>query len=298
MSAKDAAILAEESYDVCLPGTLPADQVALVETIHRKFLQVLGESLTEALDIPVKTDLIGVEQCERAEFAGSCDPHGCRISLPSSRGPRAILDFTPGFLHRILAILIGAADQVALPERSITGIERHIVRECLDRFIEKLREAWAAAGVRFEPVSFAGEADKPLDEIGLGAALVITSIIHFGAAGETFRLAVPPLLIRLAAAGLKPAAPPPAAGPVLLNALNKAALQVEAILGGPSLRMRDVIGLAPGKVLMLGAPGNCSVECVVNGVPKFRGELVSSGRNQAFQIDAPIESRSARTRAQ
>jgi flagellar motor switch protein FliM len=79
--------------------------------------------------------------------------------------------------------------------------------------------------------------------------------------------------------------------PLLLDAMLTAEARVEELLSGSSLCMRDLLALAPGKVLALGPPANCSVECVINGVSKFRAELISNGRNQALQIGAPIEIR-------
>jgi len=274
------------------PSALPDDRVLFVETIHRRFLQSLSRRLTESLETPVTAELSGTEQMRFADFLASCHGESCPIALNAkARAAQAILELTPGFLHRVLALLIGAPLQESRPERSISGIERHILRECVDGITTDLREIWASQGVEFEPDSIARE-DEPAASLPPdGSAVVATFQVSFGGSQESLRLALPALMVRLAAEGMHETIAPSSAAsrPMLLEALRAAEVRVEAVMSGPSLRMRDLVGLAPGQVLMLGAPANCSIECTVNGVSKFRGELVSSGRNQGFQIDAPIE---------
>jgi len=285
-------------YDAVTPGALSADQIAFVEGIHRKFLQALARRLSNDLETALATDLTAIEQMPFSDFFGSRDENACLISLHAgAAGCDAILELTAGFLHRVLARLIGAPENAARPERGLTGIERHIVRECIDNVILDLRETWAGYGVNFEPASIPGEEEPPADSALAGSAVVAAALLSFGDAQESIRLAVPALMIRLASAGQSGAATASAtpARPVLLEALRRADVRVEAVMGGPSLRMRDLLALAPGQVVMFGPPANCSIECLVNGVSKFRGELVSNGRHQAFQVESPIAPPSSRT---
>ena len=281
------------AYDICTPGILPVDQIGFVESIHRKFLQSLARHLGDCLETAVATDLAEVEQMRFTDFVDSCSGDACLIPLNAGPGVgRAILDLGPGFVHRALGILIGAPENAAQPARGITGIEQHILRECFDTVVRDLRETWAGHQVVFEPGAMAAR-DELAQSTGDGRAVVVTSLLSFGGTQESMRLALPALLVRLAVTGRSgiKAVPPPATRPQVLEAMRKASVRVEAILGGSSLRMRDLLALEPGQVLTLGPPANCSVECIMNGITKFRGELVSNGRNQAFQIGSPVETR-------
>jgi len=276
---------------------LPADQLAAVEAMHRKFLQSVARRLGDALETSVSTDLSGIEQVDFSDFLRSCDGSACLIPLQAgARDSRALLELTPGFLHQVLALLIGAPEDAERPQRGITGIERHILRECVDNLISDLRETWASRGVHLEAASIAQD-DAPDERPVLeGPAVVFQSVLRLGGSEESVRLAVPALLVRLAVMGrqAKEAPPPAAARPVLLDAMLTAAVRVEALMSGPTVRMRDLLALTPGQVLVLGPPANCAVECGLNGLSKFRGELVSNGRSQAFQIGEPIEPRDSR----
>jgi flagellar motor switch protein FliM len=264
---------------------LPADQIGFVETIYRRFLQSFARRLGGTLETPINTDLVGIDQMPFSDFLNSCDANACQVSLNAAAGAsRAILELGQGFLHRVLAVLIGAPENSVRPERGITGIERHTLSECIDALILDLRETRAAYRVNLGAASIAEDEEQAQLPVPEGGAVVVTSVLQLGGSQESMRLAVPALMVRLAAVGLhKAKAPlPTASRPLLVEALRVAGVQVEAMLGGP------------GQVLMLGPPANCSVECVVNGVAKFRGELVSNGRNQAFQVESPIEPRSSR----
>ncbi|MGA3040332.1 MAG: FliM/FliN family flagellar motor switch protein [Bryobacteraceae bacterium] len=280
------------AYDVCTPGNLPVDQIGFVEAIHRQFLKSLARRLSDSLETPVGTDLAGIEQMQFPDFLSSCNGDACLIPLSAGpHGGRAILELSPGFVHRALGILIGAPQSAPGTERRVTGIERHILHECFDGIVRELRDAWASHGVGFDPEPTA-QGDEQAQPVTEGSAVVINSLLTIGGAEDSMRLAVPALLVRLAVKDASPTMPAPqAVRPQVLEAMREAAVRVEAVLGGASLRMRDLLTLETGRVLTLGPPANCSVECVINGVSKFRGELVSNGRNQAFQIGAPIECR-------
>ena len=317
------------AYDLCPPGILPAGQMAFAESVHRGFVQSLARRLSDCLETPVSASLAGIEQTPLAGFINSRGAGACLIPLRAgardSRAskelaqdgePRAatssaeflpfmaaregaplcaFVELSAGFVHRALGILIGTPASATAPERAITGIEQHILQECFDSAILALREAWAAHQVDFEAAP-ATESERPDESIPEGSAVLVNASVTLGGSAESIRVAVPALLVRLAAteADAPPAAAPAASRPALLDSLRNAAVRVEAIVGGSSLRMRDLLALQPGQVVTLGPPANCSVEFVINGLRKFRGELVANGRNQAFQISSPIESKTSR----
>jgi len=269
------------------------DQIGLVETIHRKFLQSLVRRLGDSLETAVTADLAGIEQIPFSDFLNSIDAGGCLIPLNAApSGGRAVLELSPGFVRRVLGILIGAPDNTPRPERLVTPIERHILSECFDNITLDLREAWASHRVKFEPEPMVqgGEQVQPAME---GIAIVVNSVLSLDGSTESIRLALPALLVRLAIKDSSAkVVPAQAAGrQLVLEAMHTASVCVEAVLSGPTLRMQDLLSLEPGRVLALGPPANCSVECVINGVAKFRGELIANGRNQALQIGSPIEIR-------
>ncbi len=286
----DPGIAGTNPYAVCVPGALPVHQIAFVDTIHRKFLHAMERRLGTALEIPVSAEQGTIEQAPFAEFVSASEPDACMIPLIATPGGDAILELSPGFVHGLLNVLIGAPENAQRPGRSITGIERHILRECFEGMVAELKAAWSAQGVTFDCGTPMEPETSPVLE---GSAVVITALFTFAGVQEPIRLALPALLVRLAAkeANAAPVQSHTTARPLLLAAMRTATLRVEAILGGASLRMGDLLALEPGQVLTLGPPAKCSVDCVINGVSKFRAELISNGQCQALQIVLPIEPR-------
>ena len=104
---------------------------------------------------------------------------------------------------------------------------------------------------------------------------------------ETFRIAVPAFLARLAALQSASATAEEAPAPVremILGALRRANVSVEAVLSGSTLRMGDLLAMEPGHVLMLAQPAGSPLECRINGKPKFRGEWIRHGNRQALEL--------------
>jgi flagellar motor switch protein FliM len=53
---------------------------------------------------------------------------------------------------------------------------------------------------------------------------------------------------------------------------------------GPTLSIGDLLGLREGNLLTFDFPVDRPIELVVNGAPKFTGQVVSTGRKRACQI--------------
>ena len=56
------------------------------------------------------------------------------------------------------------------------------------------------------------------------------------------------------------------------------------MLRGTSIRIRDLIDLTPGRILMLGTSPGPAFECLVNGTLQFTGELGANDGKYELQI--------------
>jgi flagellar motor switch protein FliM len=71
----------------------------------------------------------------------------------------------------------------------------------------------------------------------------------------------------------------------ILRFLREGLLTVEARLEGPTLSVRDLLRLSEGHLLTFDFPVERPVEVLVNGTHKYTGQVVSTGRKRACQID-------------
>ncbi len=67
--------------------------------------------------------------------------------------------------------------------------------------------------------------------------------------------------------------------------IKPAELSLDGRLEGPTLSVEDLMELAEGDVLAFDFPVGRPLDLVINGKLKFRGNVVTSGRKRAFQIE-------------
>ena len=275
-------------YSSCPPGLLPAEAVTLFTDLMESYLRGLARGLSEYLEVPVGAGLDGPVQLSRAQFLGAAQTDVCRLTLDLDGGRgQAFFGLSPGLVTRILGILLVIPPDMQPAQReAVTDIEIHVMRRFFETLTGELRRAWESIhmGFAMRPVEPTDEKPADSEEDPL---LVLNCRIKFAAGEETFRLAVPALLVRLAVldrereAALKPGIAP---YPGMLNILRHASFELEAVLEGSRLRMSDLLAIQPGEILMLEQPIGAPVQCRVNGKVKFRGELIQTGARRALQV--------------
>ena len=288
------------AYDVCNPDRLPADRMAFVEGIHQQFLQAFGQALTGLLDAPVKATPAGIEQWPVAGFLKESATDACvgTLDLSPTRG-QAWVGLSTRLVFRVLDILLGAPQTTAPSVRTtITEIEQHVLHEFFEVLIAALNNAWTPSGISLRKASIgtAGEARQTAQPDG--TALVLNGKVKIAEDEETFRVAVPVLAVRLAALQneqnpTSEVAGEAAARAALLEVVSGATVQLEAVLGGSSIRLGDLAAMQPGQILVLTQPAGAQLDCLVNGKAKFRGEWVAHGDRHGLQVDAVVDSAAA-----
>jgi flagellar motor switch protein FliM len=200
----------------------------------------------------------------------------------------AYLALGHNFVSTALELLLGApAEVAATPRQSLTEVDLHVLQELLERVVDELRGAWqSTCGASLRLVStdlaepFAGAQPDGRSD------LVLTAEITLRESAATISLMVPSVLVRLASEQVRESITVAAAANrrALLDALDAASLEVEAVLPAGDIRIRDLLCLKPGSILALPCPADAPIEGHVNGVAKLQGELVNSGKSVAFQV--------------
>jgi flagellar motor switch protein FliM len=279
---------ARAAYDVCMPGMIPRHQMALLETIHSKFLQSWAAELGAQLRTPVAGEHRQFRPMLCSDFLAEYGRAGCLVTLDVHPPPgKVILALPAGLLLRVVASLIGApADEVSSGRTSLTTIEMHILREFFENLIRSFGAPWSAyhAAFRLKEIQAAGSSNGGGDTESM---VVLESSLRFGEDEELLRAAIPPLMVRLAAneGRQQPGANQSSVRDDLRAALGTAKVELEAVLAGSSMRISDVLALQPGEIVMLAQPVNARLECRINGLLKFRGELIHSRERAALMLE-------------
>jgi len=270
-------------YQVCDPGELPSGQMARVRAIQETFLRAFAETLALRLETPVTAEIVSTEPLSGSEFLKSSDELGYLLTFEAERvRGQAFIALSAGLLAYLLRVLLEAPEAPADGSRAVTEIELHILREIFESLALEFAEAWKPSGIAFRWTPDAGEATA-----GLGTMLVFHCQLTLDNSQQFLHIAVPAFLARLAALESMPGAEEGAPGEVreiIFNALRRANLGVEAVLAGSTLRMKDLLAMERGHVLMLAQPVGSPLECRINGKPKFRGEWVAQSDRQALEL--------------
>jgi flagellar motor switch protein FliM len=296
MSAQES-ILDEPLYAPLPAGQLASNAVATIEELHQAFLKSAQNEMAELLQEPVTMKFQGAKQAPAAASMRGTSNGDRAIELDlAPLGGSAYLVFPPALLFRTLDILLGTPPAAPSEDdnessRTVTGIELFILREFFEVFAKAMRTAWgqvSPAAFTLKASSF--EEDGPaVPEEGSECALVLRSGVEMGGLSGDFVLALPTFVARMA--HLKSAVTvgrgddaEPVGGGILRN-LGSATLSLDAVLQGGTIRIRDLLAMAPGQVLTIGNSEESSFDCLVNGTQQFTGSLVPSGERCALRIE-------------
>jgi flagellar motor switch protein FliM len=274
----------------CAPGFLPAAQVRFAQEIQEDYHRSLGSVLSAYLEAPITIASREPRQLPAEEVLKSAGDDVWFLSFAAECTESPVLLALPGgLLRRALGILISLPTDVAPEGKPVTEIELHVLREFGDLIVQELVRSWAGNNLDLKASSWPPLPSADFAAGGDSVLLVLESTMRFGEKEEAFLLAVPVMLVRIAAAEI--GAVRGATGvshDERLDALAGAVVQVEAILEGAPIRMKDLLTLHGDQVLKVSRPVGSPFLCLLNGKPTFVGEMTSAGLRQAFQIESVI----------
>lgn len=277
------------SAEVCRPELLLPGQVDLARRAFEKFLGGLVMLFPGYLYLPAEIRFAGAAQQPLKLALSEAGNGPCTVFLElSSFQNSAYLSLGHNFVCTALELLLGAPAEVSgAPRESLTEVDLHVIQGLVERVADELRGAWqSTCGVALRLVStgpaeqFAGA--EPDDR----SVLVLTAGITLRESADSIRLVVPSVLVRLASGQVRESAATAAAAnrQALLEALDAASLEVEAVLPAGDIRIRDLLRLKPGSILALPCKADKPIEGRLNGVAKLQGELVNMGKSVGFQV--------------
>jgi flagellar motor switch protein FliM len=282
-------------YEPLVTGQLARDSVEVVDRIHRLFLKTAEAELAELLQLPIK---MIPQETEQSTFSDSLrDSSGGDRVIALDLSPVsgcAFLSLSPALLFGVLDILLATpGDQRDNSGRSVTAIELHVLRELFDLLARTLAETWK----QFYPSAFRQipTSDEGLEQLvaaaGTDRAVVVNASVELNGEAAGFRLILPTCLARMAELRLKTEAAsrtgPEAIDNAIFERLGDARLDIEVVLQGAGIRIRDLLDLKPGRILVVGSSTGSPFDCLVNGTRQFGGSLISQDGGFGIQIGVP-----------
>ena len=278
-----------ESAEVCRPELLSPGQVELARRAFEKFLGGLSTLLTGHFCVPAEIRFTGAAQRPLTQALKEAGSGPCTVLLELSSFQNSVyLALGHNFVCTVLELLLGApAEVTGAPRESLTEVDLHIVQGIVEQVADELRGAWqSTCGGSLRLVSTHLAERFAVEQPDDRSVLLSTAEITLRESEATIGLVVPSVLVRLASGQVRESATVAAATnrQTLLDALDGASLEVEAVLRAGDIRIRDLLRLKPGSILALPSKADAPVEGHVNGVAKLQGELVATGKSVGFQV--------------
>jgi flagellar motor switch protein FliM len=270
---------------------LPQSQIALLHSMHEDFARTLAASLSLYLRTDFSGSITGVRQLSYDEHEREMATPTCLLSfrMEPYQG-QALVELTPTVITPILDLALGGNGKPESDlDRQITEIEEQMLEGIFGVIARDLSAAWRAAGpIHF---SFAGLEKNRQSPKGLAANEAVTATgmeLRLGDKAGKINLAIPSIVLRM----VQHEVDPPGKGRggdqretiVERRLAGALKLEVECALTGASVRLRDLLALKPGDVIDLGMVCDGAATILVNGIPKFQGEVTTDGAKQAVLV--------------
>lgn len=282
-------------FDFRQSAQIPDAQLDAVRVLHETFIHNLCESLSLALHAEVAGTVAGVEQSSFAALAESISAPACLLyfSMQPHEGS-ALIEVSQSLVAPILDCVLGGNGKIGFGlEREITDIEQAMLDGVFGILAHELREAWKpVAPIAFE---FDGVETAPQGShrFAPGDALILVAMdLRVGENEGRLLMAIPALTLKLLRQKFEPRQEARKTGSRELEQAiqEKLAtglkLDLDCALLGSTIRLRDLLKLKAGDLIDTGIACDGAATILVNGVPKFCGEVTVEGATQAFVIQA------------
>jgi flagellar motor switch protein FliM len=245
----------------------------------------------------VAVNLVSVEQLSFIEFTQCLPSPSSLIALGMKPyDGSAVLEINPSLVFPILEMLLGGSGNAATKiTREVTEIEQSILEGLIRIILQDLRSAWHAVAT----VEFSIEAHETepqlLQFLAPNEAVVAISMeVRIGETVGMMNIGIPSIIVKMLRQkfdqqwSVRKTEATEAEHARMLRLLRPAIFQLDARLQGPTMGVGTLLDLQEHDVVAFDYPVERPVGIAINGKLKYSGEIVTTGRKRAFQIQAPI----------
>ncbi|HTT65339.1 MAG TPA: flagellar motor switch protein FliM [Bryobacteraceae bacterium] len=269
-------------------------QLRAIHLLHDTFVRNLGASLSAYLRSYLSVNLVSVEQLSYAEFLEGLPSPTCITSLGLlPYEGNAVLELNPSIIFPVLEILLGGnGKSPAVVQREITEIEQKLLDGLFRIILQDLTEAWkTVTSIDFKIEAMEKE-PQLLQILAPNEAVVAVGVeMRVGEATGMMNMAMPAITIKMMRQkfeqqwSVRKAQSTEAEQERMVHFLNNATLLLDSRLDGATFSVEEFLNLEEGDLLAFDHPLGRSLDCIVNGKLKFKGQMVRLGNKMAFRIE-------------
>jgi flagellar motor switch protein FliM len=296
------------TYDFKRPERVSKDQMRALEALHEGFGRNFGAALSGYLRTIIEVSVAHIEQLTYSEFIHSLPNPTCFNLLKADQlDGQLCLEISPLIIYPIIDRLLGGSNaDLFIPQRPLTQIEQRLVQRITDRATHHLSEAWSnLTPVNYKVEDF--ESNPQLVQIvpPNETVVVVGFELKMGNRAGTMSLCIPynviePIMGTLAAQNwfsYQKKTGQEDHHKRLTKNVNNAPVEVRAFLAQTTIRVSELMSLAPGDVITTDKQTATDVLIQVEGKNKFLGQLGQFKGSKAVRVtrlcDQPGDSSSS-----
>lgn len=287
------------AFDFSRLDRIPKSQLSAILSLHEAFLRNLIARLSIYLRVDVTGDLISIEQPSYSEFLGGLVVPSCVVALGMKPYDwHALIEVNHSLLSTVIDLVLGGKGNLNSDlNREITEIEENVLEGFFRLIARELREAWKTiAPIQFEIESVQTKRQLSERAVGNDALVIISMDLRVAESIGIVRLALPALGLTVLRKQFEnqrdatPARSQETEERIRQKMADELKLNLDCVLAGSMIRLKDLTSLEPGTVLNTGLRLNEPAAVLVNGIPKMRGEvIVGESRKMAFAVGELID---------
>jgi flagellar motor switch protein FliM len=286
-------------YDFRRPNKFSKEQINTLESIYDNYARTLSTFLSGLLRITVQISMLSVEQLTYEEFIRSIpDPSVIVVFNMDTLEGNGIMEIKPQLSLGLIDLLLGGRGETSIISRSLTEIERTIMRRIGQQMLDISQEVWANI-VEFRPRIETIETNPQFTQIVSPTEMVILISLETrigksdGIINYCFPyLALEPILEKLSAHYWFTRD----AGEInheqrhfLKDQLSSAKIPLKVVLGSSMLTVRDLLEIKVGDVVPVNRRVSDDLGVYIGSCPKFSAKPGVSHNRIAVQITDFLE---------
>jgi flagellar motor switch protein FliM len=298
--AKRLADVEVRTYDFKRPERVSKDQMRALEALHEGFSRNFGAALSTYLRTIVEVSVASIEQLTFSEFIHALPNPTCFNLLGAKPlDGQMCLEISPLIIYPIIDRLLGGSSaDLFIPQRPLTQIEWRLVKRMTDRALSNLSDAWSnIMKINFELTET--ESNPQLVQIvpPNEVVVVISFEIKMGNRAGTMGLCIPYNVIEPVMGKLSQqnwfTYSRKSSNDKHLQAVQKslsgAPVLVKVLLGSTTIRVEELMSLAPGDILQLDKPANAEMIVQVEGRNKFAALVGQYKGKRAIRVKRSLQ---------
>lgn len=247
-------------YDFKRPNRVSKEQLRTIKSIHDKLARNLASHISTVLRSIIEINLQSVDQMTYGEFLMSIpSPTSFNIFSLKPLDGEAVLELNPDIVFPMLDRLLGGDGTGYDLERELTDIELNLIDTVLRIILQKLKEAWMSV-MEFYPSVEAKETSPNVVQIVAQNEIVIIVVLEItiGEQSGMINLAYPVIFLESILSKMSSkdiiisdANSKKSKNREFKELIQRADIEVEAILGDTTLSLKEILDLGEGSIIRL-----------------------------------------------